>query len=102
MAKQRNIFPTERWMILSQMLFTDDALASVVTKSEAANLWDKAESTIEMQIAKGRLKARTSLSGGAVLITVASLTALWGKPVSNALAWAQDKQHDMFDDFAGK
>jgi hypothetical protein len=91
MAKNKVIFPRERWQMSAQMFYLADELGAVVTKSEAAKLWGKAESTIEMQIAKGRLEARTSLTGGAVLITYKSLVALWGEPVLKSLQIAKSQ-----------
>lgn len=95
MAKPKNIFPRDIFELLPQMFFSYKALGEVVTKSEAAHLWGKAESTIEMQIAKGRLQARTTLTGGAVLITVQSLKKLWGEPISRALLWAGGETNEL-------
>lgn len=84
----RKRFPMHEAEVTPDMMFKSPDLGAVVTRTEAALLWMRAFTSIDMQIAKGRLECRTALTGGTVLITTASLRALWGDPVSPALEWA--------------
>ena len=61
-------------------VYREPLLGSIVTRSECEALWGRATTTIDMQIAKGNLDARKSVTGGTVLISVKSIVALWGLP----------------------
>jgi len=50
----------------------------VVTRSEAAILWGVAHTTVDMAINRGQLIARTSIGGGAVLVSARSMQDVFG------------------------
>jgi hypothetical protein len=61
-------------------IYDDKILSLVVTRSEAKKMWGKSATSLDLALAKGKLSGRKSFTDGAVLITVASLTALYGLP----------------------
>lgn len=72
----------ERKAISPMNMYTDMALGGIVTRQEAAYLWDKSLTTIDGACLRGNLKYRKALTGGSILITVFSCVQLWGIPAN--------------------
>lgn len=62
------------------MFYTDPALGAVLTVPEVMAMWGISRRTVEMAFWKGKLSARKTVSGGAILVTRASAVKLWGNP----------------------
>lgn len=58
----------------------DQSLAMCVTIPEIMLIWGKSRKTVDMQIAKGRIKGRQSIAGNGWILSTNSVIALWGKP----------------------
>lgn len=85
MGRKRKVIDMARGLLKSGNFYSDAVLSFVVTRSEAAEMWGKALSTIDYQCLKGGLAYRKSITDGAVLIPVRSLIALWGLPKDDIL-----------------
>jgi hypothetical protein len=84
MARRRRQEPLSK-TVSPQHTYTDHLLSTVVTRAEVMIMWKKAAGSVDLALARGQLDGRKSLSGGAVLITLKSVTALWGPPRDNTL-----------------
>ena len=67
--------------------YDDPLLGEVVTLGEAVQMWSKSRNALKNACLTGAVKARVSITGGAWLITVASLIERYGKPTKDVLSW---------------
>lgn len=66
--------------------YKDPVLGEVVTIGEAMKIWGKSRNAIKNACLVRAVDARLSITGGAWLITVVSLTQRYGKPTKDILS----------------